>query len=231
MLNESASMSEPAELKVFISGRESKCDECESELGRSAWICLVESKGALCLACADLDHLEFLPTGNTALTRRSRKLSTLSAVVLKWSHARKRYERQGLLVEARALEAAEASCLADTEVRAARNLRRAERESELDHKYVAEFAKAIRQQYPSCPSGRESEIAEHACRKYSGRIGRTGDAKTLQPSAIELAVRAHVRHRETEYDLLLAQGCERHEARSRVSATVAEVLDQWQKAT
>jgi hypothetical protein len=224
-------MPEAAELKVFISNRESKCDECKSELGRSAWICLVEGKGALCLACADLDHLEFLPTGNPALTRRSRKLSTLSAVVLKWSRARKRYERQGLLVEARALEEAEASCLADIEIRAARGIRRAEREAELDQSYVAEFARAIRRQYPSCPRGLEAEIAEHACRKYSGRIGRTADAKTLEPSAIELAVRAYVRHRETEYDRLLAQGYERHEARSRVSATVSEVLERWQRAT
>lgn len=224
-------MSERTELRVFISSRESTCGECASALGRSAWIHLVEGKGALCLACADLDHLEFLPTGNAALTRRSRKHSTLSAVVLKWSRARKRYERQGLLVEARALEEAEASCLADAEVRAARSLRRAERESDRDEQYVVAFAKAIRQRYPSCPSGRESEIAEHACRKYSGRIGRTGEAKSLQASAIDLAVRAHVRHRETEYDRLLADGCERLEARARVGATVVSVLEQWRKAT
>jgi hypothetical protein len=223
-------MAEPTELKVFISNREGKCAECEADVGHSAWICLIEGKGALCLACADLDHLEFLPTGNAALTRRSRKLSTLSAVVLKWSRARKRYERQGLLVETRALEEAESSCLEDAELRAARSSRRAERDAELDQKYVAEFADAIRRQYPSCPKGREAEIAEHACRKYSGRIGRTSHAKSLEPSAIELAVRAHVRHRETEYDRLLAHGDERHEARSRVSATVAEVLEQWQKA-
>lgn len=223
-------MSERAELRVFISTRESTCSECASELGRSAWIHLVEGKGALCLPCADLDHLEFLPTGNAALTRRSRKFSTLSAVVLKWSRARNRYERQGLLVEARALEEAEASCLADAEVRAARSRRRAEREADVDQNYMAEFAKAIRRQYPSCPVGRETEIAAHACGKYTGRIGRTAEAKSLQWSAIELAVRAHVRHRETEYDRLLAEGCERHEARARVSATVVRVLEHW-KAT
>lgn len=223
-------MPEPAHLTVFISSRESKCDECDSELGRKAWICLQEDKRALCLACADLDHLEFLPSGNTALTRRSRKLSTLSAVVVKWSHARKRYERQGVLVETRAIDEAEDACLADAAKRAARGQRRAEREADRDHDYVAEMARAIRKQYPSCPGGREAEIAEHACRKYSGRIGRAADAKTFQPYAIELAVVAHVRHRETEYDRLLAQGCERHEARSRVSGTVAAVMDQWQAA-
>ena len=81
------------ELKVFISTRESTCGECGENLGSKAWITLVEEKGALCLACADLDHLVFLPSGDAALTRRAKQHSTLSAVVLKWSRARKRYDR------------------------------------------------------------------------------------------------------------------------------------------
>ena len=81
------------ELKVFISNRESTCGECGEHLGSQAWITLAGEKGALCLACADLDHLLFLPSGDTALTRRARKYSTLAAVVLQWSLARKRYER------------------------------------------------------------------------------------------------------------------------------------------
>ena len=96
------------DLKVFISNRDSRCDECGEELGRHAWILLMGDRGAACLTCADLDHLVFLPAGNAALTRRSRKHSTLCAVVLRWSRARKRYERQGLLVEKGALDQAEA---------------------------------------------------------------------------------------------------------------------------
>ena len=96
-------MAKVNDLKVFISTRESKCGECGEDLGRRAWITLHEKKGALCLTCADLDHLVFLPSGDAALTRRSRKHSRLSAVVLKWSQARKRYERQGLIVESEAL--------------------------------------------------------------------------------------------------------------------------------
>jgi hypothetical protein len=123
-------MKQSDDLKVFIStgDRDSSCCECGEALGRGAWITLVEGKGALCLACADLDHLIFLPSGNTALTRRARKRSILSAVVLKWSRARKRYERQGLLVEEQAMERAEAECLADGEVRARRREREAERQ-------------------------------------------------------------------------------------------------------
>lgn len=115
------------EIKVFITNRDSTCDECGENLGRKAWITLARDKGALCLACADLDHLVFLSPGNTALTRQSHQHSTLSAVVLKWSQSRKRYERQGLLVEETALERAEKECLADDEVRARRREREAER--------------------------------------------------------------------------------------------------------
>jgi hypothetical protein len=97
-------MMKSEEIKVFISNRESKCDECGEELGRKAWITFdrdkaggeIRSDGALCLTCADLDHFTFLPAGDAAVTRRARKHSALSAVVLKWSSARKRYERQGL---------------------------------------------------------------------------------------------------------------------------------------
>jgi len=96
-------MNKNADLKVFISNRDSKCEECGEELGRKSWITLKEEKGVLCLSCADMDHLLFLPSGDAALTRRSRKHSRLSAVVLKWSRSRKRYERQGLLVEEFAL--------------------------------------------------------------------------------------------------------------------------------
>jgi hypothetical protein len=81
-------MKQAADLKVFISTRDSSCGECGENLGRKAWITLVEDKGALCLACADLDHLVLLPSGDAALTRRARRHSALFAVVLKWSRAR-----------------------------------------------------------------------------------------------------------------------------------------------
>jgi hypothetical protein len=106
-------MSKVSDIVVFISTQNSTCEECGQELGRRAWIRLDRKKRALCLSCADLDHLVFLPSGDAALTRRSRKYSRLSAVVVKWSRARKRYERQGLLVENEALEHAEKECAAD----------------------------------------------------------------------------------------------------------------------
>ena len=165
------------ELKVFIANRESTCAECGKNLGRHAWITLNREKGALCLACADLDHLVFLPAGDAALTRRARKHSVLSAVVLQWSRARKRYERQGLLMEAAALEKAEEECLADAEIRTRRQERAAGRRAELDQEYLNRFAARVTEVFPGCPAGREREIAAHACQKYSGRVGRSAAAK------------------------------------------------------
>jgi hypothetical protein len=221
-------MGDTEDIKVFISSRESTCDECREELGRKAWITLNRTKGALCLACGDLDHLVFLPSGDAALTRRARKYSTLSAVVLKWSRSRNRYERQGLLVGEEGLHKAEQECLADSEIRERRKAREAERRSELDQAYVERFAKRIRELFPQCPPGREKIIAEHACLKYSGRVGRSAAAKDFDENAIRLAVKAHVRHSETQYDDLLARGYDRSDARGAVGDKVSEVLSSWE---
>ncbi len=222
-------MNKNGEIKVFITTRKnSKCGECGEELSRGDWITLEEEKGALCLTCADLDHLIFLSSGDAALTRRARKHSALSAVVLKFSRARKRYERQGLLVEENALQQAEAECLADSEDRARRSEREQIRRTELDRQYIREFANRVRELFPNSPGGRDQEIAEHACRKYSGRVGRSAAAKTLDEQAVRLAVIAHIRHRETDYDQLLGTGLDRGEARAHVRDRVDQISESWQ---
>ncbi len=221
-------MPKVSDIVVFISTRNSTCEECGQELGRSGWITLDPKKKALCLNCADLDHLVFLPTGDVALTRRSRKYSRLSAVVVKWSRARKRYERQGLLVENEALERAEKECAVDEDARKFARARAAARRQELDLQYIRSFAARVRKIYPFCPTSRESLIAEHACRKYSGRVGRSSAAKALDEKAVRLAVAAHVRHAETDYDELLLKGVERWQAREKVQLKVSRILEGWE---
>jgi hypothetical protein len=148
---------------------------------------------------------------------------------LKWSRARKQYERQGLLVEAQGLEKAEEECLADNEVRERRKEREALRREDFDRQYVDQFSDRVRELFPGCPAGREREIAEHACLKYSGRVGRSASAKELDEKAVRLAVAAHVRHRETDYDKRLAKGHDRSEARAAVAEAVRAVLQRWQE--
>ena len=60
------------DIVVFSILKPSVCAECGAELLKSSMLRMEKDK-PLCLECADLDHLVFLPRGDTALTRRSRK--------------------------------------------------------------------------------------------------------------------------------------------------------------
>jgi hypothetical protein len=215
------------EIVVFWVVRPTRCSECGAELDKGNLLRLEQEK-ALCMACADLDHLEFLPSGDTAVTRRASKYTRLRAVVVRWSRTRKRYERQGILAEPEAIARAEEESLADAEVRARRQARAAQRRALEDEQYAAAFARAIRAQFPGCPAGEETGIARHACRKSSGRVGRTAAAKEFDPEAVRLAVIAHVRHVHTNYDELLGEFGDRQSARESVSHRVRAILDDWQ---
>lgn len=91
------------------------------------------------------------------------------------------------------------------------------------------FAERLGTLFPGCPEAERRAIAEHACRKYSGRIGRSEAAKRFDPDAVELAVRAHVRHGHTPYDDLLARGVDRADARGSVRDAVDAVVDRWRR--
>jgi hypothetical protein len=214
---------------VFSIVRESSCAECGVALARGSFLRLEEDR-PLCMTCADLDHLVFLPSGDAALTRRATKYSTLRAVVVRFSKARRRYERQGILVEESALDQAESECLADAEARAVRRDRAAARRALHDAEYESAFATRIGEIFPACPSDERQSIAEHACQIHSGRIGRTAAAKEFDASAVGLAVQAHVRHCHTPYDQLLASGLDRQDARLQVEDQVLAVLDSWRVA-
>jgi hypothetical protein len=79
--------------------REWTCHRC----GGTGDLLLMEDPGPACLRCVGLDDLEFLSAGNALLTRRAKAKSARSAVVVRFSRSRRRYERQGLLVEPAAL--------------------------------------------------------------------------------------------------------------------------------
>ncbi|QNS06875.1 DUF2293 domain-containing protein [Streptomyces xanthii] len=209
---------------VFQPVRRQRCAVCRS--GPLRLLVLDEGRPR-CLDCADLAHLVFLPRGDTALTRRAREESGLSAVVVRFHRRRGRYERQGVLVEPAALARAEARCLADAESRARRRERDAARRAVRDELFVAAFAAEIRRLFPGCPVERAEAIAAHAGARGSGRVGRTAAGRALSEGAVRAAVRAGVRHVETPYDALLMSGVPWREARARVAAPVEAVLAAW----
>jgi hypothetical protein len=201
---------------------------CASCGGNGAFL-RMEDAGPLCLGCADLDHLVFLPAGDVALSRRARQASRLSAVVVRFSRARRRYERQGLLVEEAALEQAEARCLADEEARRRRRERDRARRTEQDLVFQSRLAEEIVRLLPGCPAGRAEAIARHAGARGSGRVGRSAAGRALDEQAIRLAVVASVRHQDTGYDELLMAGVPRVQARDTVQGDIDRVLAAWQR--
>lgn len=188
---------------------------------------MMDDAGPLCLACVDMDHLVFLPAGDAPMTRRAKKASRLSAVVVKWSKSRKRYERQGLLVEEPALEQAEEQCAADQDVRRRRRERDAERRAEEDVEFQCRFAAEIARLYPGCPVQRAVAIARYAGLRGSGRVGRSAAGRDLDVNAIRLAVTASVRHEDTDYDDLLMSGVAREDARARIRPAIDAVFAVW----
>jgi hypothetical protein len=203
--------------------RDWTCRECSG----SGDLLIMDGPVPLCLTCAEMDHLVYLPSGDAALTRRGRKASRLSAVVVRFSGARKRYERQGILVEEAALQQAESECLADKEARARRRTREERRRVEQDLGFQADLAAEILRLFPGCPGDRAAAIARHAGERGSGRIGRSAAGRALDAQAVRLAVVASVRHEDTDYDLQLMRGIPREMARERVASEVDGVLDGW----
>jgi hypothetical protein len=206
--------------------RESKCAECGKDLWKGAFLTMEDGKPH-CMNCADLDELVYLARGDVCLTRRAKKCSALSAVVVRFSRSRGHYERQGILVEEAALQRAEEECLKDEDKRAAQRERAEEQRQAQDIKFTARMAEELRELFPGAPAKELDDIARHASVRGSGRVGRTAAAKEFDEGALTAAVKAAIRHRHTKYDELLMKGYDRMDARHAVRDKVEDVLERW----
>ena len=88
--------------------------------------------------------------------------------------------------------------------------------------------KVLLESFPNIPKGTCSEILEHGFEKGSGRVGRS--QKLEDRIKVHLAVYAHIRHRLTQYDSILAanKGQDaRLAAREMVYGQVQAIADSW----
>ena len=208
---------------------------------------LVPSETAYVARTRDRRNLQFSKSGNPDIERsyrthwvspalseaKRRRLAERQGrptdlVVVRFSRSRKRYERQGILVEEAALEQAERECLADEDARARRREREEDRRAERDVAFQVEMAAEISRLFPGCPTGRADAIARQAGARGSGRVGRSAAGRALDARAVTLAVVASVRHEDTCYDELLMSGVPRGTARERVQGEVQRTLASWQ---
>ena len=216
---------------IFITKKQKlKCCKCQKPVpAGQMYVAESENDRGTCFSCSAFTSYTLLPPGNVALTRRSKKHSTLCAVLQQWNQKRRRYERKGQYVETLAIITAKQECADDQEARERKNIKAAEKRKIQDEEYILNFGKAIRDHFPKCPPKREYEISEHACEKHSGRVGRTAHAKKFDVSMIELAVIAHIRHVETNYDAQFGKGQGKKEIRANLNGTIKNILNSWRK--
>lgn len=86
-------------------------------------------------------------------------------------------------------------------------------------------ATELEDQFPEMPEKEKALVLKHGFRKYSRRVGRSGTIPLSRK--VLLAVIAHVRHRHTRYDTLLASGVERTAARKAVNRKIENILQDW----
>ncbi len=212
--------------RVYLTHREKVlCDRCGKDVHKGNLIALYGGEGAHCMTCAGMDDLVILPSGDPALTRRAAKLSSRKFPLFEFVRSIKMSSRKGTLVEPEALKLAQKQCAEDAEKRLLKQERAAEKRKVQEAKYRKDFAVAVLKQYPGCPEKNAHAIAAHACEKYSGRVGRAAFAKEMDPEAIRLAVRAHIRHAFTKYDELLAEMGPSKESRRIARHEISDDLD------
>ena len=216
------------DLVVFqLVNKSAECSECATTIQTGEMI-MLEQQQPLCLGCADLDHLEFLPRGDATLTRRARKHSPLSAIVKRFNKSRKRYQREGVLVAPEAIDAAYAQNESDADERAKIRERAARQREKQDDRLVKQMVELILNEFPGCPPAEAQEIAAHTAQRGSGRVGRSAAGRKLDPQTISLAVVAWIRHQHTEYESLLMYGVQRQAARQQIHNTLNDVMKRWQ---
>ena len=108
-------MPDPAQKKpkkrdpvVYKLSKASRCYNCDSKLPANEIVKLQskeDDREVLCGPCAGLADYAFVPKGDPALTREATKQSEKRFVVMKWSELWKCYEREGILVEQKVLDA------------------------------------------------------------------------------------------------------------------------------
>ena len=152
----------------------------------------------------DIPHgWEFLPRGEAYVTR---KVKQGPHWILKGRYNRKGGYTpvKGLYAPAQAIAAAQAEATATAAKREQVRRKAQLRREKTDERYQEEFEQACLDflDFASAHTDLAREIASStahwACEKHSGRVGRTSLIDLQEKAA--LAVRAHIRHRYTDYE-------------------------------
>lgn len=159
----------------------------------------------------------FVPKGNVYITSNCRKLTQASGSTV-YIVIDAKNQQLGLGVPTEIYVGVQFKEMESRAERAANVLKR-------DEGIAKGFQKEILSLFPQIPSKALQNVLKIALEKGKGKVGRTGKLD-IQRKA-HLAVWAHIRHCETDYDALLRHGIPREDARKQVEAKMKEVRKAW----
>lgn len=108
-----------------------------------------------------------------------------------------------------------------TATSAARAAAVAKKDATVEDAFQAELLRL----FPEMPGDRVALVTKHTLKKRSGRVGRT--TKLALDKVVVFAVRAHIRHKLTDYDAMLRRGVDRDQARKDVRGAIDELARKW----
>ncbi|KAJ6160342.1 hypothetical protein N7470_003738 [Penicillium chermesinum] len=164
------------------------------------------------------DGYVFVPKGDVYITRHCRRKTKESNQVIYSVWDREGAQRIGLRVPAAVHS--EVTRLAGLTAR-----KRARAVEARDARFISQSRKLLQTHFPLMPNDTVNVILGHAFLKGSGRVGRTSTCSDRHK--VHLAVEAHIRHRLTAYDALLASGTPRWPARRLVLPFVNSIKKAW----
>ncbi|CAD6578202.1 MAG: orotidine 5'-phosphate decarboxylase [Alectoria sarmentosa] len=162
-----------------------------------------------------------VPKGDVYVTRHCRNLTKVSGEKLWIVYDRKSNERLGIHCFRPIVEAVKEDAAATEEKRRRAVAAKDSRDHKQAHQLLLGF-------FPNIPERACKEILGHGFQKGSGRVGRS---QTLEAKLkVQLAVNAHIRHRLTHYDSILAANKGQDAklaAREMVHGQVQAIADSW----
>jgi len=87
------------------------------------------------------------------------------------------------------------------------------------------FENELQRLFPHAPKDNVDLVLKHTLKKRSGRVGRTTKLELCK--VVTLAVRAHIRHKLTDYDDLLGSGVDREQARKELQGAIDQIARNW----
>lgn len=165
-----------------------------------------------------------VPTGDAFLTRRIKALA--KRVFVRMKKRSGGYSRAiSIMAPKKIVEAARKEAEITEQARAKKRAVSAVYRTRREQNSRVEIKEMMLKMFPKMPPEEAGQIVDHAFMVSSGRVGRVSSVDL--EDKITLAVRAHIRHTHTEYDMLLSQGWDRRDARDAVVGEIDVLLHKW----